>query len=86
MLQKFMKPMLCTGTAALLLSVGWLVNSSSGAIIFLGDSVPLSSLVNNPQGQVVAGDKKFTGFGYDFTGDMPGAAGVNVRPIMDDLE
>jgi hypothetical protein len=85
MLRMFMKPLLCTGAAALLLSVGCLVQSASAAIIFLGDSVPLSSLVNNPQGVVVAGDKKFTGFGYDFTGDMPGAAGVNVRPIMDDL-
>ena len=50
----------------LLLAASWMVSTSSAAIIFFGDSVPLSTLVNNPQGQVVAGDKKFTGFGYDF--------------------
>ncbi len=86
MLQKFMKPLSLTGAAAVLLAVSWLASTSSAAIMFLGDAVPLSTLVNNPQGQVIAGDKKFTGFGYDFTGDMPGAAGVNVRPILDDLD
>jgi len=85
MLRQFMKPLLCTGAAVVMLTASWLVSNSSAAIIFLGDSVPLSTLVNNPEGQVVAGDKKFTGFGYDFTNDMPGPGGVNVRPIMDDL-
>lgn len=85
MLQKSLKFVMCTGVALTMLAGSWLVNTSSAAIIFLADSVPLSTLINNPQAQIIAGDKKFTGFGYDFTNDMPAAAGVNVRPILDDL-
>jgi hypothetical protein len=73
------------GAAFLLLATSWMVNSSSAAIMYLGGAVQLSTLVDNPEGQVVAGDKKFTGFSYLFTGDMPGPAGVNVVPILDDL-
>jgi hypothetical protein len=54
------------------------------AAIIIGQPVQLSTLAGNPEGQVVVGDKKFTQFGYTFTGDMPDAAGVNVVPIQDD--
>lgn len=87
MLRQFTRSLMNAILALLLLATAsWMVNSSSAAIMFLAESVKLSTLVNNPQGQVVAGDKKFTGFGYDFTGDMPDAAGINVRPIVDDLD
>lgn len=58
------------------------VESSAATII--GDSVALSTLVNNPTGTVQVGDKLFDNFGYSSTGDMPNAAGVNVVPIQDD--
>lgn len=85
MLQKSFKSLMCVGAATLLLAASWMANTSSAAIVYLGDAVKLSTLVNNPEGQVVAGDKKFTGFSYLFTGDMPGSGGVNVVPILDDL-
>ena len=85
MLRQFTKFLMCAGAACPLLAAGSLVNSASAAIMFLGDSVTLSSLIDDPEGEIVAGDKRFTGFGYDFTTDMPGPGGVNVRPIYDDL-
>jgi len=76
----------CVGASLLLLTAGWMSGSSSAAIIFLSESsVKLSTLINNPSAEMIAGDKRFTGFGYDFSGDMPNAEGVNVRPILDDL-
>jgi hypothetical protein len=85
MLQKSLKFVMCTGVAIALFAGSWLVNASSAAIITLSQPVLLSSLVNNPQAEIIAGDKKFTGFGYAATNDMPGAGGVNVIPILDDL-
>jgi hypothetical protein len=84
MLRQFSKFLMYVGLA-LLLAASWMVNSSSAAIMYLDEAVQLSTLVNNPEGEVVAGDKKFTGFSYLFTGDMPGPSGVNVVPILDDL-
>jgi hypothetical protein len=79
------KSRFCRCAALLALSVGWAVTPASAAIIFLGDSVPLSTLLQ-PDASLQVGDKIFTGFGYDHTGDMPDATGVNVRPILDDLD
>lgn len=85
MLQKSLKFVMCTGVAVALIAGSWLVNTSSAAIITLSQPVLLSTLINNPQAEIIAGDKKFTGFNYAATNDMPGAAGVNVIPILDDL-
>lgn len=46
-----------------------------------GEVVPLSDLVNG--GTIQSGDKVFTNFGYNVTGDMPAAADVNVETITD---
>jgi len=86
MLRQLLKPLMYLGAALLLLAASWMVSSSSAAVMYLGDAVKLSTLVNNPAAEVVAGDKKFTGFSYLFTGDMPGPDGVNVVPILDDLD
>jgi hypothetical protein len=64
--------------------VGSVADWCSAAMI-LGDPVPLSNLVNNAQAEIVVGDKRFTDFTYVKTGDMPGAGGVNIIPIKDDL-
>jgi hypothetical protein len=72
------------GMAALTLATGGISERCLASTILLGNPVPLSTLVGNGQGQVVAGDKVFTGFTYTPTGDMPAAAGVNVIPIQDD--
>jgi hypothetical protein len=55
------------------------------ASIPLGAAVQLSTLVNNPEGSVTVGDKLFTDFTYQFTGNMPSAVGVNVVPIQDEF-
>lgn len=86
MLWKLIRPLVFTGAMTLVLVGSWFNTNSSAAIIFLGDSVKLSSLTGNTEASIVAGDKKFSGFGYDYTGDMPTADGVNVRPIWDDLD
>jgi hypothetical protein len=60
------------------------MSSSCSAAMILGPAVALSNYVANDPGVLIVGDKKFSGFGYAATGDMPGAAGVNVIPIKDD--
>lgn len=83
MLQKSLRSLVCLGVA--MVAGSWLASASSAAIITLGPAVQLSTLVNNAQAEIIVGDKKFTGFDYVATNDMPGAAGVNVIPIYDDL-
>jgi hypothetical protein len=61
-----------------------LVNNHCSASIITGPATPISSLIAN-NGTVTSGDKLFSDFTYLFSGDMPGAAGVNVVPITDDL-
>jgi len=58
--------------------------SGAQAVTILGDAVPLSELVDDPEGEILVGDKLFTDFSYDATGDMPTVLGVNVIPILDD--
>jgi hypothetical protein len=58
-------------------------NTTSAATI-IGNTVALSTLTV-PNGTLVVGDKTFTNFTYNFTGDMPIAANVNVIPITDDF-
>ena len=84
MLRQSTRSLAYFGAVLLVLAASWMANSCSAATI-IGDPVKLSTLAGNPQGQVVVGDKKFTQFGYTFTGEMPDAAGVNVVPILDDL-
>lgn len=86
MLQQSFKPVLFFGAVLLALSAGWMVGSSHAAMM-LSDPAPvlLSTLVNNPNASYTVGDKKFTGFTYLSTGDMPGAGGVNVAAIVDDF-
>ena len=71
------------GGALAIVASGWTARVGSAAMI-LGPAVPLSTYVNNQQSELIVGDKKFTGFGYSSTGDMPAASGVNVIPIQDD--
>jgi hypothetical protein len=61
-----------------------MTNSSLAGSIIIGNPVQLSTLVGNPNGSILVGDKLFEEFGYTASGDMPGAAGVNVVPIQDD--
>jgi hypothetical protein len=84
MLQKYLKSWVCLTVA--LVAGSWVASTASAATITLGPPVQLSTLINNAQAEIIAGDKKFTGFGYAGTNDMPGAGGVNVIPIFDDLE
>ena len=58
-------------------------NAECSAATIIGPQVALSTLLD--AGTVTAGDKVFTNFGYTFTNDMPGAIGVSVVPIRDDL-
>lgn len=64
--------------------------SPCSAAMMLGDAVPLSNLLfdpedpDNPDHMMTVGDKKFTQFTYSFTNEMPDASGVNVIPIKDD--
>lgn len=67
--------MFVVGTSA------WDATCSAATII--GSPVALSTLVT-PGGTITAGDKTFTNFTYNFTGDMPPAVSVNVIPITDD--
>lgn len=57
--------------------------STCSAATIIGATVQLSTLLV-PGGTIVAGDKTFTNFSYNITGDMPGAVNVNVIPIQDD--
>lgn len=57
-------------------------NACSAATI-IGSPVALSTLTV-PGGTITAGDKTFTNFTYNFTGDMPPGVNVNVIPITDD--
>ncbi len=83
MLRQFSKSMMHMGVACLILSAGWLASSSQAATI-IGTPVALSTLAGVPNATITVGDKLFEQFGYTATGDMPGAAGVNVVPIQDD--
>jgi hypothetical protein len=47
------------------------------------NSVLLSDLIGDPTGQLIVGDKVFTGFGYSKGGDMPESTGVNVLGLKD---
>ncbi len=58
--------------------------ATSSAATIIGTPVKLSTLIDGG-GSVTAGDKTFTNFTYLFTNDMPGATGVNIVPIQDDL-
>jgi hypothetical protein len=80
------KPRICFAVALLALAGSWLATPAPAAIIFLADSVKLDTLLDDPNDEIIAGDKRFSGFGYDYGGDMPSPAGVNVRPIFDDLD
>jgi hypothetical protein len=74
----------CAPACIILLAVcatPWLAASRGATII--GSAVPLSTLVA-PGGTITVGDKTFTNFTYNFTGDMPPSGGVNVVPITDD--
>jgi PEP-CTERM motif len=84
MLRQQTKSLTFIGAMLLALTTSWMIASCPAATI-IGDPVQLSTLTGNPQGQLIVGDKKFTQFGFTSTGDMPGAAGVNVVPIQDDL-
>jgi PEP-CTERM motif len=84
MLRQPIKPLAFVGAMLLTLATNWMIAQCRAATI-IGDPVQLSTLTGNPQGQLIVGDKKFTQFGYTATGEMPGAAGVNVVPILDDL-
>jgi hypothetical protein len=84
MLRQSIKSLTFRGAMLLALTASWMIASCPAATI-IGDPVKLSTLAGNPQGEVIVGDKKFTEFGYTFTGEMPDAAGVNVVPILDDL-
>jgi hypothetical protein len=67
---------------SLLAVLAWSATAPAATII--GNPVALSTLAGVPGSSIVVGDKTFTNFNYTFTGDMPGAANVNVIPITDD--
>jgi len=63
-----------------MLALPWHASTSAATII--GTPVALSTLLV-PNGTISAGDKTFTNFTYNQTGDMPPPALVNVIPIQD---
>jgi hypothetical protein len=63
-----------------MLALPWHASSSAATII--GTTVTLSSLLT-PGGTITAGDKTFSNFTYNFTGNMPTPVNVNVIPITD---
>jgi hypothetical protein len=79
--------------AALFAMLCLAVSPASAAIINLtpgggngtvsANSVLLSDLIGDPTGQLIVGDKIFTGFGYSKGGDMPASTGVNVLGLKD---
>jgi len=83
MVRQYLKLSTFVGAAALLLATGWLTSAGHAGMI-IGDPVKLSELVDNPEASYTVSDKKFTGFTYLATGDMPGAGGVNVAAYIDD--
>lgn len=58
------------------------VTLSQAAIITTGDAVTLQSLIDQTE-TVSSGDKTFVDFAYNYTGDNPDAADINVIPIQD---
>lgn len=68
---------------ALFVTLLGLASATQAAIITTGPAVPLQDLIDGTA-TVSSGDKSFTGFAYNFTGDNPIAADVNVIPIQDD--
>ena len=72
-----------TAVACLCFLVGMLaLSAASPAATIIGNPVLLSTLTV-PNGTITVGDKTFTNFTYNFTGDMPPATSVNVIPITD---
>jgi len=59
------------------------VSATCSAATIIGAPVALSTLIQ-PGGTMTVGDKTFTNFTYNFTGDMPIPVNVNVIPITDD--
>ncbi|MEX2317119.1 MAG: PEP-CTERM sorting domain-containing protein [Pirellulales bacterium] len=76
---------LASFVAPLLLAVfGLAVTTPCQATLIVGDPVLLSTLHNNPDGEILVGDKLFSRFFYSAVGDMPPVDRVNVTPIQDD--
>ncbi len=71
--------------AVMVLSAAGSWEGTCRAATIIGGEVLLSDLVSGEVQSITVGDKEFSEFGYQRTGDMPGAAGVNVVPIMDAL-
>lgn len=46
-------------------------------------ALPLSVLVDDPKATIVVGDKQFSDFSYSFTGNMPGAEGIEVLSLTE---
>lgn len=69
---------------ALFVTLLGLASATQAAIITTGPAVPLQDLIDGTA-TVSSGDKSFTDFGYNFTGDNPIAADVNVIPIQDSV-
>lgn len=85
MLRHSIKSRLFCGALLLVVAIGGMIGSSQAATILMSPApVALSTLINNPEASYTVGDKKFTGFSYLATGDMPPAAAVNVAAILDD--
>ena len=76
-----MKTFLLSALSAVLLGFSPLAAS---ATTVLGNAVLLSDLLNG--GTLQVGDKRFDGFSYSATGDMPIANLVNVIPIQNDAD
>ena len=70
-----------TCLCSLVAVLAWSATAPAATII--GNPVLLSTLTV-PNGTIVVGDKTFTNFTYNFTGDMPPSTVVNVIPITDD--
>lgn len=71
-----------TRRAMVALFVLGLAATSQASIITTGPPVPLQDLIDGTA-TVSSGDKTFVNFAYNFTGDNPIAADVNVIPIED---
>ena len=83
MVRRLPKVLMTLGAVFVLSAAGpWVAMSTAGTII--GGAVKLSDLTSGQIETITVGDKEFSEFGYQYTGDMPDAAGVNVVPIVDD--
>jgi hypothetical protein len=61
------------------------MSSFCSAAMIIGDPQPLSNLTTDSEAELIVGDKRFSMFEYTATGEMPGAANVNIIPIQDDM-